>query len=94
MKYSNESPPSPSEYLKAILAEIRKRNLMNLKVIVEPGRSIVANAGILVTRVLFLKVSYTKVVKFLDPGQVLAGTELALVLPTHKLPVTNIVEHL
>ena len=53
--YSTENPPSASEYLETVFAEIRNRNL-ELKVIVEPGRSVVANAGILVTRVLFLKV--------------------------------------
>ena len=55
MTYSTENPPSASEYLETVFAEIRNRNL-ELKVIVEPGRSVVANAGILVTRVLFLKV--------------------------------------
>ena len=53
--YSTENPPSASEYLETVFTEIRNRNL-ELKVIVEPGRSVVANAGILVTRVLFLKV--------------------------------------
>ena len=58
--YNEEKPPSPSEYLEQILPEIRKRNL---KLVVEPGRSIIANAGLLLTKVLYLKVE--KNVKFL-----------------------------
>ena len=53
MAYNNEKPPSPSEYLAQILPEIRIRNL---KLVVEPGRSIIANAGLLLTKVLYLKV--------------------------------------
>ena len=51
--YQNETPPSPAEYLHPVLPEIRKRNL---KLVIEPGRSIIADAGILVTKVLYLKV--------------------------------------
>ena len=55
VSYKGEKPPSVSDYLDLVLPEIRKRNL---KLVVEPGRSIIANAGILVTKVLFLKVNY------------------------------------
>ncbi len=53
MAYNEEKPPLPSEYLEQILPEIRKRNL---KLVVEPGRSIIADAGMLLTKVLYLKV--------------------------------------
>jgi diaminopimelate decarboxylase len=48
----NEPPPDPSAY-----AEVVKRATrgLNCKLIFEPGRLIVGNAGILVTRVLYLK---------------------------------------
>jgi diaminopimelate decarboxylase len=48
----NEPPPDPSAY-----AEVVKRATRGLdcKLIFEPGRLIVGNAGILVTRVLYLK---------------------------------------
>jgi diaminopimelate decarboxylase len=61
--YQNETPPSPGQYLNSVLPEIRKRNL---KLVIEPGRSIIANAGILVTKVLFLKVINIKIFKDTD----------------------------
>ena len=50
--YTNETPPAPGEYIAAILGRIGDRKL---KLVFEPGRSISANAGILLTRVEFLK---------------------------------------
>ncbi len=47
-----EEPPSPSEYAKAILKPIAG---LGLRIIAEPGRVIVGNAGVLVTKVLYLK---------------------------------------
>ncbi|MGO1463353.1 MAG: diaminopimelate decarboxylase [Marinobacter sp.] len=50
--YHNEQPPEPSEYVRALDERIGDRDL---ELVLEPGRSIAANAGILVTRVEFLK---------------------------------------
>ncbi|TKB49887.1 diaminopimelate decarboxylase [Ferrimonas sediminicola] len=50
--YTDERPPSPAEYVKALLPSLGDRQL---KLILEPGRAIMANAGILVTKVEFLK---------------------------------------
>lgn len=50
--YDKETPPLPSEYASAIVAKLAARKL---RLIFEPGRSIAANAGILVTRVELLK---------------------------------------
>ena len=50
--YNKETPPAPSEYAKAIEAKLAG---YDLKLIFEPGRAIMANAGILVTEVEFLK---------------------------------------
>jgi diaminopimelate decarboxylase len=50
--YRGETPPSPAEYAQAILAPLKSRGL---KIIMEPGRAIAGNAGILLTRVNFLK---------------------------------------
>jgi diaminopimelate decarboxylase len=47
-----EEPPPPSEYATALLGPIRA---LNLKLIAEPGRVLVGNAGVLVTRVLYVK---------------------------------------
>jgi len=47
-----EEPPPPAEYAKAILAPLKG---LPLKIITEPGRVIVGNAGVFVTRVLYVK---------------------------------------
>ncbi|EJG0989229.1 diaminopimelate decarboxylase [Vibrio parahaemolyticus] len=51
--YRDELPPQPSDYAKALLG--RLENHQELELIFEPGRAIAANAGILLTRVEFLK---------------------------------------
>ncbi len=50
--YNDELPPSRQSYMKAVLDRIAGRGL---RLICEPGRSMVANAGILVTKCEFLK---------------------------------------
>src|SRR4051812_6152115 len=59
----NEPPPDPSAY-----AEVVKRATRGLdcKLIFEPGRLIVGNAGILVTRVLYLKRGEAKTFLIVD----------------------------
>ncbi len=52
--YNDETPPSPSEYAGAIKKQLSGRKL---KLILEPGRAIAGNAGILLTRVEFLKLA-------------------------------------
>lgn len=52
VNYDKETPPHPTELMEAVKARLSGRKLTLL---VEPGRSIAANAGIFVTRVEFLK---------------------------------------
>jgi diaminopimelate decarboxylase len=52
ISYNDEKPPPAREYAKTLVAGLGDRKL---KLIIEPGRSIVGNSGILVTRVLFHK---------------------------------------
>lgn len=52
VRYREETPPTPAEYISAILKNLPEKNL---KIALEPGRAIAANAGILVTRVEYLK---------------------------------------
>ncbi|MFB0912834.1 MAG: diaminopimelate decarboxylase [Glaciecola sp.] len=51
--YNDETPPHPDEYAAAMSAKMQGRE--HLKLILEPGRAIAANAGILITEVEFLK---------------------------------------
>jgi len=55
--YNTETPPSREAYAKALVEALGSRKLT---VLVEPGRSIVGNAGILLTRVLYHKSNYEK----------------------------------
>ena len=50
--YDKETPPEPGEYAAALKKEL---NSKDLTLIFEPGRVIVGNAGVLVTRVLYTK---------------------------------------
>lgn len=53
VRYSDETPPHPTEYASALLAKFKQ--YPELEIILEPGRAISANAGILVTKVEYLK---------------------------------------
>ncbi len=55
--YNSETPPSPQEYANAVLTELKGRDL---SLVIEPGRAIVGNAGILLTQVQYLKISPAK----------------------------------
>ena len=50
--YKDEQPPEPAEYIEAILARLGANDF---EILLEPGRAIVGNAGILVTQVEYLK---------------------------------------
>ncbi|WP_027848231.1 diaminopimelate decarboxylase [Marinospirillum minutulum] len=52
VRYQDETPPSPAEYVEALLEKLGDREF---ELIFEPGRAIAANAGILLTRVEYLK---------------------------------------
>ena len=52
--YADETPPAFSAYAKAILD---KMNARHVKLLFEPGRALVGNAGVLLTKVEYLKMS-------------------------------------
>jgi len=63
--YANETPPSLKEYAKAFMKNLEG---MGLTLILEPGRVLVGNAGILVTRVLYQKAGKGKNFIIVDAG--------------------------
>ena len=65
INYKDETPPEPDEYAKAICQVIGD---FPITVILEPGRAMVGNAGIMVTRVLYLKQGSTKTFVVVDAG--------------------------
>jgi len=52
IRYRDEQPPEPRDYLAPILAALGERDV---EILLEPGRAIVGNAGVLLTRVEYLK---------------------------------------
>jgi len=54
IRYSDETPPDPKDYVQAILAILKRRNC-NLAVTLEPGRAIAGNAGVLLSSVEYIK---------------------------------------
>jgi len=63
--YSDEAPPDPASLAKAIVPLMQDRNIT---LILEPGRSIVGNAGIFVTKVLYRKEVTEKTFVIVDGG--------------------------
>jgi len=58
--YGNESPPATTEFTNALLDRISERGFANLEILLEPGRSLVGNAGALLTRVEYIKLGASK----------------------------------
>ena len=63
--YSDEMPPPIDEYAGTIIEQLKN---MDIKLILEPGRVLVGNAGILVTRVLYRKSGEVKNFVIVDAG--------------------------
>jgi len=63
--YADETPPSLREYAGAILTQLKD---VELQLILEPGRVLVGNAGILVTEVLYRKSGEVKNFVIVDAG--------------------------
>jgi len=63
--YTDETPPSPEEYARTVL-EAAKGTGAHL--ILEPGRALVGNAGVLLTRVLYRKQTPSKTFIVVDAG--------------------------
>jgi diaminopimelate decarboxylase len=66
VRYDNENPPHPKEYAAAMAEKMQGRD--HLTLILEPGRAIAANAGILLTKVEFLKQGEEKNFAIVDAG--------------------------
>jgi len=58
--YRDETPPPPAEYARALAEGLGEFTRAGCRILLEPGRVIVGNAGILVTRVLYRKETEAK----------------------------------
>lgn len=63
--YQTDTVPTAADYAEGIVPLLKDKDL---KLILEPGKSIVANAGILLTKVLYLKQSGKKKFVIVDAG--------------------------
>jgi diaminopimelate decarboxylase len=57
IQYRDETPPSPAQYAEALRGKLAARGL---EVLLEPGRAIAGNAGVLLTRVEYIKPTEAK----------------------------------
>jgi len=65
INYHDETPPLPAEYANAVVQGLEG---LNITLILEPGRVIVGNAGILLTEVQYIKETDTKTFVIVDAG--------------------------
>lgn len=63
--YTDETPPHPTDYTKALLEKLKA---FDLEIILEPGRAISANSGILVTKVEYIKTNENRNFAIVDAG--------------------------
>jgi len=88
VRYANEVPPEPQAYVQALMQVLDNSPY---EIIIEPGRAIVANAGILLTRVEYLKNTANKHFAIVDaamndlirPALYEAWQEILPVQPRH-----------
>lgn len=55
IRYTDETPLTPSDLVDRVLDTLQANDLGHLQLVLEPGRSLVGNAGILLTRIHYLK---------------------------------------
>lgn len=60
IRYTDETPATPTDLLSAVFKALDAADLGHLQLVLEPGRSMVGNAGILLTQVEYLKSNQDK----------------------------------
>ena len=55
ISYSDETPPDITDFTNTLLNRVAERGFGHLDVVLEPGRSLVGNAGVLLTTIEYLK---------------------------------------
>jgi diaminopimelate decarboxylase len=60
ISYTNETPPAITDFANTLLNHIEDKGFGHLEVLFEPGRSLVGNAGLLLTTIEYLKPGETK----------------------------------
>lgn len=93
--YQHETVPTPQEYCQKILNILKKREA-KLQLIIEPGRAITAQAGVLVTKIEYLKSNSDKNFAIVDAGMndlirpaLYHAEQNILPIVQHDLPINN-----
>jgi diaminopimelate decarboxylase len=94
VRYCDETPPEPEQYVQALNQVLDNKPY---EIILEPGRAIVANAGILLTKVEYLKKTANKYFAIVDaamndllrPAMYNAWQEILPVQPRPNEPIQN-----
>ena len=60
INYAEDTPPAITDFANTLLNHIEQKGFGDLEVLFEPGRSLVGNAGVLLTQVEYLKPGETK----------------------------------
>ena len=60
IRYADETPPTPAQWIGALSERLQARGQGHRQVLLEPGRSVVGNAGVLLCEVVTLKSSLEK----------------------------------
>ena len=91
VRYGDETPPAPADYVAALR---RHTDTLNLGLLIEPGRSIAAAAGVLLTRIEYLKENQGRHFAIVDaamndllrPALYQAWMAIEPVTPRHDVP--------
>ncbi len=68
IRYDDETPLAPKILLTAVFERLAARGLSDLQLVLEPGRSLVGNAGVLLTNVQYLKHTEERDFAIVDAG--------------------------
>lgn len=94
IRYRDEDPPHPTEYAEQLFARLGAHDF---EILIEPGRAIVGNAGVLLTRVEYLKSNRVKRFAIVDaamndllrPALYGAWQDIVAVAPSDDAPVQS-----
>jgi diaminopimelate decarboxylase len=68
IRYDDETPLAPKVLLDQVFAELKAKGFDYLQLVLEPGRSLVGNAGVLLTTVEYLKLTESRNFAIIDAG--------------------------